>query len=87
MTFNKVLEPKTDKNRLHLDVISHTLDAETERLLCLGARRLRDVEFDRRADSWPTSPSAKARWQRGTPAVTRPSSATAPSSALFTPNR
>jgi hypothetical protein len=96
MTFNKVPEPKTDKNRLHLDVISHTLDAETERLLSLGARRLRDVEFDRRAGiaatrggappprtstpsgiapatgSWPTPPTARARWQRGTPAVTRP---------------
>jgi len=43
MTFNKVLEPKTDKNRLHLD-------AETERLLSLGARRLRDLQAD------------KARW-------------------------
>jgi hypothetical protein len=42
MTLNKVPEPKTDKNRLHLDVISHTLDAETERLLSLGARRLGD---------------------------------------------
>jgi Glyoxalase-like domain len=40
----QVPEPETVKNRLHLDVISDTFDAETERLLGLGARRLRDVE-------------------------------------------
>ena len=50
ITFNKVPEPKTVKNRLHLDLISDTFDAETERLLSLGARRLRDLQAD------------KARW-------------------------
>jgi hypothetical protein len=44
ITFNKVPEPKTVKNRLHLDLISGTFDAETERLLSLGARRLRDLQ-------------------------------------------
>ena len=39
-------EPKTVKNRLHLDVISGTFAAETERLLSLGGRRLRDVGRD-----------------------------------------
>jgi hypothetical protein len=48
--FNKVPEPKTVKNRLHLDVISDTFDAETERLLNLGAQRLSDIQRD------------KARW-------------------------
>jgi Glyoxalase-like domain len=37
-------ESKTVKNRLHFDVISDTFDAETERLLSLGAQRLRDVQ-------------------------------------------
>jgi dihydrolipoamide dehydrogenase len=37
--------------------------------------------------SWHTLPSARARWQPRTPAVTRPSSATAPSPARSTPNR
>ena len=37
-------EPKTVKNRLHLDVISDTFDAETERLPSLGAQRLRDLQ-------------------------------------------
>jgi Glyoxalase-like domain len=50
IAFNKVPEPKTVKNRLHLDLISDTFDAETERLLSLGARRLRDLQAD------------KARW-------------------------
>jgi hypothetical protein len=40
--FNKVPEAKIVKNRLHLDLVSGTFDAETERLLSLGARRLRD---------------------------------------------
>ena len=46
VVFNVVPEPKTVKNRMHLDVISDTFAAETERLLRLGARRLRDVERD-----------------------------------------
>jgi catechol-2,3-dioxygenase len=52
ITFNKVPEPKTVKNRLHLDLISDTFDAETERLLSLGARRLRDVQRDK--SRWTT---------------------------------
>jgi hypothetical protein len=44
VTFNKVPEPKIVKNRLHLDLISDTFDAETKRLLSLGARRLRDLQ-------------------------------------------
>jgi hypothetical protein len=47
ITFNKVPEPKTVKNRLHLDVVSDTFDAETERLLSLGAQRLHDVQRDK----------------------------------------
>jgi extradiol dioxygenase family protein len=42
--FNKVPEAKIVKNRLHLDLISDTFGAEAERLLSLGARRLRDLE-------------------------------------------
>ena len=47
ITFNKVPEPKTVKNRLHLDVVSDTYDTETERLLSLGAQRIRDVQGDK----------------------------------------
>ena len=52
ITFNKVPEPKTVKNRLHLDVISDTFDAETERLPSLGAQRLRDLQGDK--SRWTT---------------------------------
>ena len=50
VVFNVVPEPKSVKNRVHLDLISDTFDAETGRLLSLGAQRLRDVQTD------------KARW-------------------------
>jgi Glyoxalase-like domain len=52
IVFNKVPEPKTVKNRLHLDVLSDTFDAETERLLSLGAQRLRDAQTDK--SRWTT---------------------------------
>jgi hypothetical protein len=52
IVFNKVPEPKTVKNRLHLDVISDTFDAEKEWLLNLGARRLRDIQRDK--SRWTT---------------------------------
>ena len=48
--FNKVPEAKIVKNRIHLDLISDTFDGETERLLSLGAHRLRDQQ------------SGKSRW-------------------------
>jgi hypothetical protein len=47
-----VPEPKTVKNRLHLDLVSDTFDAETGRLLSLGARRLRDLQGDK--SRWTT---------------------------------
>jgi len=42
LTFARVPEDKTVKNRLHIDVspIDRTRDAEVERLLALGARRV-----------------------------------------------
>ena len=52
ITFNTVPEPKIVKNRVHLDLISDTFDAETERLLSLGAHRLRDVQRDK--SRWTT---------------------------------
>jgi len=44
LLFHQVAEAKTVKNRLHLDLISSELAAETERLLSLGATRVNDVE-------------------------------------------
>ena len=48
--FNKVPEPKIVKNRVHLDIISDTFEAEAERLLSLGAQKLNEVE------------ASKSRW-------------------------
>jgi Glyoxalase-like domain len=44
IVFNHVPEPKVVKNWVHLDLISDTFEAETKRLLSLGARRLRDLQ-------------------------------------------
>jgi hypothetical protein len=44
LAFHQVPEAKTVKNRLHLDLISAQSGAESERLLMLGATRIRDVE-------------------------------------------
>jgi hypothetical protein len=42
--FVKVPEPKTAKNRIHLDVMTPDPDAEVARLVELGATRVRDME-------------------------------------------
>ncbi len=41
-----VPEPKTEKNRLHLDLYARDRDAEVERLIRLGARKVRDAGRD-----------------------------------------
>src|SRR3954464_7443153 len=42
--FVKVPEPKSAKNRIHLDVMAADPEPEVGRLLGLGATRVRDVE-------------------------------------------
>jgi predicted enzyme related to lactoylglutathione lyase len=44
LAFHQVPEAKTVKNRLHLDLLSSQFGAESERLLALGATRIRDIE-------------------------------------------
>ena len=44
LAFHHVPEPKTVKNRLHLDLITTDLEAETERLIGLGARTIREID-------------------------------------------
>jgi hypothetical protein len=41
--FHRVPEPKSSKNRLHLDLITSDFDAETARLLALGAVKVNEV--------------------------------------------
>jgi len=43
--FQKVPEPKTVKNRLHLDLLTEHYDEETERLTGLGASPLNEIKF------------------------------------------
>ena len=47
LAFHHVPEAKSVKNRLHLDLISAQSADESERLLALGATRIRDVEHGR----------------------------------------
>lgn len=43
LILQRVPEPKTSKNRLHLDIIEPDIEAEASRLEKLGARRLTDT--------------------------------------------
>jgi hypothetical protein len=52
LTFHKVPEPKTIKNRLHLDLRTDQYEAEKDRLIGLGATPLR--EFERPTFRWTT---------------------------------
>ena len=42
--FQLVPEPKAAKNRVHLDLDAEDTEAEVERLVALGARRVQDYE-------------------------------------------
>ncbi len=42
--FHKVPEPKTAKNRVHIDFVSPELHKEVERVVALGAAHIRDVD-------------------------------------------
>jgi predicted enzyme related to lactoylglutathione lyase len=53
LVFNNVREPKTVKNRVHLDLITKQAEAETRRLLGLGATVLRVFEENGR-HRWTT---------------------------------
>ena len=44
LSFHKVPEPKTVKNRLHLDLRTDQFATETKRLIDLGATPIRDIE-------------------------------------------
>jgi predicted enzyme related to lactoylglutathione lyase len=43
LLFHQVPEPKIVKNRLHIDLVSDAFEAESQRLVALGASRIRDV--------------------------------------------
>ena len=41
LILQQVLEPKTAKNRMHMDLLAPDIEAEAQRLTALGAQRLR----------------------------------------------
>ncbi|HYB47153.1 MAG TPA: VOC family protein [Streptosporangiaceae bacterium] len=59
LSFQKVPEPKTVKNRLHLDLRTDRFEAESDRLTGLGATAIRS--FDRPTMRWTTFADPKAR--------------------------
>lgn len=42
--FSQVPEPKTAKNRMHLDLLCEDRDSEADRLVTLGATKVREVD-------------------------------------------
>jgi predicted enzyme related to lactoylglutathione lyase len=49
-----VPEPKTVKNRFHLDIRVDDIEAEAARLVALGATRRRDEPFEELGERWIT---------------------------------
>jgi hypothetical protein len=47
ISFHRVPESKTVKNRMHFDLITTDFDAEIDRLAGLGATRLNEIKGDR----------------------------------------
>ncbi len=52
LSFQQVPEPKTVKNRLHLDLRTDRFEAESNRLIALGATPIRD--FEKPTARWTT---------------------------------
>ncbi len=52
LILQEVAEPKTAKNRLHLDLHAADIEAEASRLVGLGATRTRDEPFLEHGTSW-----------------------------------
>jgi predicted enzyme related to lactoylglutathione lyase len=52
LAFQQVPEPKSVKNRLHLDLVANTFEAESQRLVALGASPIRDMS--RGSARWTT---------------------------------
>jgi predicted enzyme related to lactoylglutathione lyase len=52
LTLQRVDEPKTVKNRMHLDLLVDDLDSEVHRLEGLGARRLTATPYEEFGQTW-----------------------------------
>lgn len=52
LLLQKVEEPKVAKNRMHIDLKVPDVDAEVERLVGLGAKRLSDGTMEEHGSQW-----------------------------------
>jgi predicted enzyme related to lactoylglutathione lyase len=52
LLLQKVSEPKTSKNRMHLDIETRQVDAEVARLLALGASRIDADDHHEHGNRW-----------------------------------
>lgn len=52
LLLQRVPEPKGAKNRMHLDIHVVDIDAEADRLVALGARRVSSSPFDENGTRW-----------------------------------
>ena len=52
LTLQRVPEPKTGKNRMHLDLLVENVEQEVERLEALGASLLRPVPHHEFGQTW-----------------------------------
>ena len=52
LLLQRVTEPKTAKNRMHLDIETPDIEREATRLIGLGARRLTDSTCSEHGSAW-----------------------------------
>jgi predicted enzyme related to lactoylglutathione lyase len=52
LLLQKVPEPKAAKNRMHLDFHAADIEAEAQRLIDLGARRVEDESLEEHGTHW-----------------------------------
>ncbi|HEX6310873.1 MAG TPA: VOC family protein [Acidimicrobiia bacterium] len=52
LLLQRVPEPKTAKNRMHFDIHTPDIEAETARLVALGASRVRDDPLSEHGTAW-----------------------------------
>jgi predicted enzyme related to lactoylglutathione lyase len=52
LALQRVPEPRTPKNRMHIDIWVTDIDSEAARLEALGARRLQEKPFDEHGLRW-----------------------------------
>ena len=52
LVLQRVPEPKTAKNRMHLDILTDDLDSSVQRLCDLGARKLQPAAIEQHGFRW-----------------------------------